>query len=89
MKIILQIENENPFQAGWLACHMGLPKDSLKLEGISKESWDAGWRMRQETADMETPDEVGHGGCHVAFLMESTNPLKEFVRHKVTVTQVA
>ncbi len=68
---------------------MGLPKDSLKLKGISQESWNEGWRMRQETADMETPDDAGHGGCHVAFLMEATNPLPEFVRHKVSVRLVA
>ena len=89
MKIILEVENANPFQAGWIACHMGLPSDSLKLEASSQESWNDGWRMRQETADMETPDEMGHGACHVAFLQEATNPLPEFVRHKVSVRLVA
>ena len=88
MKIIIEVENANPFQAGWLACHMGLPKHSLKLEGISQEAWNQGWQARQETADMETPDEAGHGGCHIAFLVEAINPLPDFVRHKVSVRLV-
>ena len=88
MKITLHVENENPFAAGWLACHMGLPKDSLKLYDIDKRGWDEGWDTRNETADMDNPYAHGkHGGAHVAFLIEATNPtLVSFVRHKVSVT---
>jgi len=87
MKFLLHVENSNPHQAGWLACHMGLPKDCVQLEGLAKEAWDSGWNMRQRTADMEdSQDEVGHGGCHVAFLVESTQPLTGIIRHKVNIT---
>lgn len=47
--ITLSVHNENPFCAGWLACHMGLPKDCLpELHGMERESFDEGYRMRAE-----------------------------------------
>jgi hypothetical protein len=64
---------------------MGLQKDCLpELTGMDRESFDAGYRMRSETADMEKPDDRGHGECHIAFLMEAEIKLP-FVRHKVSI----
>lgn len=86
--IVLKVENENPFQAGWLACHMGLPKDCLpELEGMARQSFDEGYRMREETANMQEADEYGHGACHIAFLMETEIPVG-FVRHRVSVSEI-
>lgn len=88
MKITLTVENESPFDAGWLACHMGLPADCMpELEGMARESFDEGYKMRGETADMHKPDEMGHGGCHVAFLMMATNQnVVPFVRARVGIS---
>lgn len=90
MKIVLTVTNENPFQSGWLACHMGVSKDCLpELTGMHKETFEEGFRMREETADMEIPDRnvVGtHGGCHCAFLMEKDMQDRvQFIRHKVEI----
>lgn len=82
--ITIHIENENPFCAGWLACHLGMPKDCVRLEGMKQQQWDDGYRMREETADMQIPDAQGHGDCHIAFLMEKDIPVG-FVRHKCSV----
>lgn len=88
--ITIKIENENYHSAGWLASHLGLKKDCLELSGIHKESFDSGFKMRCETANMEDPnDDKRHGGCHIAFLMESTNefPHITWKRHKVSIEE--
>lgn len=89
MTITIHVENQNPFCAGWLACHMGLPVDCVQLEGMAVQTFRDGYRMRAETADMEKGltvlERLGHGDCHVAFLMEREIDVG-FVRHRVTAT---
>lgn len=87
MKTIIHIENDNIFSAGWLACHLGLKRDCLNLTGIEQTMFLEGFRMREETADMEdSGDAIGHGGAHIAFLIQATNPkLVPFVRDRVTI----
>ncbi len=95
--IRLTVDNANPFNAGWLACHVGLPRDCLKLEDFQLRRlppWDGasndlvlfqeGYDMRAETGDMNDPHDIsGHGNSHIAFLVESTNPGDvTFVRHR-------
>jgi hypothetical protein len=86
MKINLIVENDNPFDAGWLACHMGMPNEiPIGLNESERESFSVGFRMRQDTADMNTPDPRWHGECHIAFLMMATNQnVVPFVRAKVS-----
>lgn len=86
--ITINIENENPFAAGWLACHLGLKRDCLKLEGMAKQQFEDGFKMHEECADSENPKDIhGHGGTHIAFLMEATNQnLVPFVRNRVSIS---
>lgn len=80
MKIIVSVENDNPFNAGWLACHMGFNEESVDflldhLTQMQREVFKDGWKMREETADMnDSRQDRGHGRCHIAFLCEATDP---------------
>ena len=89
MMITVHVENQNPFCAGWLACHMGLPVDCVQLEGTARQLFQEGYRIRAETADMEKgttiPERLDHGDCHIVFLMEREIDVG-FVRHRVTAT---
>lgn len=78
MKITLTIENENPFNAGWLAAHMGLPADCMPdLEGMDRQTFDDGYKMRTETHNT--------GGCQSALLAEAWDIPMPFIRHRVSI----
>lgn len=86
--IVLQISNPNPFDAGWLACHLGLKLVDclvqLELVGMDAESFTTGFNTRAESADMEDPyAEVAHGRCHIVFLGQATDPADN--RHRAAV----
>ena len=79
MNIRITIDNENPFNAGWLAAHLGLPINCLSLEGMAKQSFEEGYAMRWGTRDL--------AGCHEALLMEAWDIPMPFVRHKIRITK--
>jgi hypothetical protein len=91
--IIIKIENANPFDAGWHACHFGLPincVDALELSDNERAYFNEGFQMRQETADMDdSRDATGHGGAHIAFLVQATNefPSITWARSRVSITR--
>lgn len=79
MTITLKVENSNPFNAGWLACHMGISLDKAnemlpEMDEKQRAWFHDGFQMREETATMQDfRSELGHGGCHIAFLYEATH----------------
>lgn len=87
---IITIENANPFDAGWHACHFGLPSDCIRFDSeMAQQSFDEGFRMRQETADMNNPHDVtGHGHAHIGFLIQATHPFPEitWARSRVSIS---
>lgn len=88
---IITIQNDNSFDAGWHACHLGLPKDCITFESPeAQHAFDIGFKTRQETADMEDGrDASGHGNAHIAFLMQATNefPSITWARSKVSISE--
>lgn len=89
--ITIKIKNGNPFNAGWLAAHLGLPRDVFMLDGIDKQAWDEGWDMRQETGWTIAPrkeDSFWHGAAHIGFLYQTHIPSPaESVLHRITVVE--
>jgi hypothetical protein len=95
---VIKIENENPFDAGWHACHMGLKYDAAVkqlwpngTDAHTLEVFRGGFEMREQTADMEDERQINrHGMAHIAFLVQATNefPAIKHVRSRVTIEEV-
>lgn len=44
MKVVFEIEMDSLFNAGWLANHIGLREDILRLDEDNEISWRKGWK---------------------------------------------